>query len=78
MKSWLRLARRPDVVWRSARVAIIVGTILALINYVDRLFTGALVPLDLVKIGLTYLVPYCVSTYASVQAIRERRENQGP
>ena len=78
MKSWLRLARRPDVAWRSARVAIVVGTILALINYVDRLFTGALVPLDLVKIGLTYLVPYSVSTYASVQAIRERRENQGP
>lgn len=75
MNSWLRLARRPDVVRRSARVAIVVGTILVLINYVDRLFTGALVPLDLVKIGLTYLVPYGVSTYASVQAIRERREN---
>jgi hypothetical protein len=75
MKTWLRLARRPDVVRRSAKVAIVVGTILALINYVDRLFTGALLPLDLVKIGLTYLVPYSVSTYASVQAIRERREN---
>jgi hypothetical protein len=78
MKSWLRLARRPDVVRRSAWVAVVVGSILALVNYVDRLFTGALVPLDLVKIGLTYLVPYGVSTYASVQAIRERREEEGP
>jgi hypothetical protein len=74
MKSWLRLARRPDVVRRSAWVAVVVGSILALVNYVDRLFTGALVPLDLVKIGLTYVV----STYASVQAIRERREEEGP
>jgi hypothetical protein len=54
--------------------AVVVGSILALVNYVDRLFTGALVPLDLVKIGLTYVV----STYASVQAIRERREEAGP
>ena len=75
MKGWLNLARRPDVVRRSARVAVVVGTILALINYVDRIVGQGLAPLDLVKIGLTYLVPYGVSTFASVQAIRERREN---
>lgn len=53
----------------------VVGTILALINYLDRLVGPGLEPLDVVKIGLTYLVPYCVSIFASVQAIRERREN---
>lgn len=75
MKDWLNLACRPDVVRRSARVAVAVGTILALINYLDRLVGPGLEPLDVVKIGLTYLVPYCVSTFASVQAITERREN---
>ena len=49
---------------RSFTVAIIVGTILNLINQGDALFTGA--PLDLVKLMLTYLVPYCVSTYGAV------------
>jgi hypothetical protein len=44
-----------------------------LINYVDRLVEGGLSTPDLVKIGLTYLVPYGVSTYASVQALRDRR-----
>jgi hypothetical protein len=49
---------------RSFTVAIVVGTILNLINQGDALFTGA--SLDLVKLMLTYLVPYCVSTYGAV------------
>jgi hypothetical protein len=73
LRDWVVLARRPDVVRRSARLAAVVGTLLVLINYVDRLIEGGLSTLDLVKIGLTYLVPYGVSTYASVQALRDRR-----
>lgn len=73
MRDWVVLARRPDVVRRSARLAAVVGTLLVLINYVDRLVEGGLSTPDLVKIGLTYLVPYGVSTYASVQALRDRR-----
>ncbi|HEV8680181.1 MAG TPA: nitrate/nitrite transporter NrtS [Stellaceae bacterium] len=49
---------------RSLVVAAIVGTILNLINQGDALVTG--MPLDLMKLGLTYLVPYCVSTYGAV------------
>jgi hypothetical protein len=29
------------------------------------------------QIGLIYLVPYCVSTYAGVQAIRDLAANEG-
>jgi hypothetical protein len=49
---------------RSCIVALIVGTILNLINQGDAVFTGT--PIDLVKLLLTYLVPYCVSTYGAV------------
>jgi hypothetical protein len=49
---------------RSFTVAIVVGTILNLINQGDALFAGA--SLDLVKLTLTYLVPYCVGTYGAV------------
>jgi hypothetical protein len=49
---------------RSFLVALIVGTILNLINQGDALVTG--VPIDMVKLLLTYLVPYCVSTYGAV------------
>ncbi len=49
---------------RSFIVALIVGTILNLINQGDALVTG--LPVDITKLLLTYLVPYCVSTYGAV------------
>ncbi len=49
---------------RSATVAILVGTLLNLINQGDALFRGGRV--NLLKIALTYAVPYCVATYGAV------------
>jgi hypothetical protein len=70
MTSWLKIALRKDVVLRSLRVGAIVGTILVAINQGDTLLAGDL-PLEaLWKIPLTYCVPYCVCTYASVSSIR--------
>ena len=48
------------------QVALVVGPILVLINYKDRVLAGDMAGGDLLKLDLTYLVPYCVSTYASV------------
>ena len=67
---WLSFALRRDVVARSTRVALLVGTILALINHGGRLLAMDLDGEAALKILLTYLVPYCVSTWASVQALR--------
>jgi hypothetical protein len=50
--------------WRSSCRALLVGTILNLINRGDAIF-GA-VPINWTKILLTYLVPYAVSTYGAV------------
>jgi hypothetical protein len=49
---------------RSLAVALIVGTVLNLINQGDVLFGGE--HIDLTKIVLTYAVPYCVATYGAV------------
>jgi hypothetical protein len=49
---------------RSFVVAVVVGTILNLINQGDALLSGA--ALDLTKIVLTFAVPYCVATYGAV------------
>jgi hypothetical protein len=49
---------------RSFLVAIIVGTILNLINQGDALFGAAAI--NWTKLFLTYLVPYAVSTYGAV------------
>jgi hypothetical protein len=49
---------------RSFFVALIMGTILNLINQGDALFGDA--HLNIIKIILTYAVPYCVATYGAV------------
>jgi len=49
---------------RSLYVALIVGTILNLINQGDALFSGG--DLNVTKIILTFVVPYCVATYGAV------------
>jgi hypothetical protein len=59
-----RYATSDGVPRRSVLVALIVGTILNLINQGDALVSGA--ALDMTKLLLTYLVPYCVSTYGAV------------
>jgi hypothetical protein len=50
--------------WRCACVALVVGTILNLINQGDAIFGAA--SINWTKIVLTYLVPYAVSTYGTV------------
>lgn len=45
-------------------VALIVGTVLNLINQGDVLFGGGRI--DFVKVILTFAVPYCVATYGAV------------
>ena len=55
-------------------VAVIVGSLLNCINQEDALFGDGTVNVG--KMTLTYMVPYCVSTFGSVSAImRLRREN---
>jgi hypothetical protein len=49
---------------RSLVIALIVGTILNLINQGDALFEAG--SLNLMKILLTYAVPYFVATYGAV------------
>ena len=70
MKRFYILARKPEVVARAVKVALIVGTALTLINQGDRLIAG-MAP-SWIKMVLTYLIPYCVSTHGAVTAMRDR------
>lgn len=73
-QSFFWVARQPSVVWRAIKISAIVGLILAVINHGDKLITLSLTSIDLIKILLTFGVPYCVSTFSSVLAIRERTQ----
>jgi hypothetical protein len=63
-KAACRYAVSDGVPRRSLWVALIVGTILNLINQGDLFLSGQ--RLDLTKLLLTYVVPYMVSTYGAV------------
>lgn len=67
---FLTLALRADVVRGAFKTALLVGSVLVVINHGDALLEGDLSPVRLAKMLLTYLVPYCVSTYASVTALK--------
>ena len=69
MRTWLAIAAQESVYQRALKTMLVVGTILALINHGEALLTGEIAVKGWIQIVLTFLVPYCVSTYASVQAI---------
>ena len=60
----IRNALSDGIPLRSFYVALVVGTILNLINQGDALFGP--VQINWIKIVLTYIVPYAVSTYGAV------------
>jgi hypothetical protein len=66
-----RLVFAPAVVRRALFFAVVVGSLLVAINHGDALLRGDLAPVRWLKMGLTVLVPYAVSTVSSVLALRE-------
>ena len=55
---------------RAIGVALVVGTILMVINQADVLMSGHISSLVIAKIGLTYLVPFSVATYSALATNR--------
>ncbi|GAB4191437.1 MAG: hypothetical protein Kow00105_05510 [Phycisphaeraceae bacterium] len=70
VRSWLRLALSLSVIRRGLAYAVVVGTILILINHGDAILRGDLNLSRAMQMGLTLLVPYAVSTLSSVGAMR--------
>lgn len=70
VRAILRLCFSGGIPRRSVIVAIIVGTILNLINQGDALLGDAAV--NWTRLILTFIVPYCVSTYGAVSALVAR------
>ncbi|MBB5720814.1 Mg/Co/Ni transporter MgtE [Loktanella ponticola] len=66
-----QIATRRQVIKRAGRIALIVGVILAAINHGDRILNLDMNWAAFARIALTFCVPYAVSTYSSVLAIRE-------
>lgn len=71
------IATDGTVIRRSAKIAFVVGIIIGMINHGDRIMSGQMDLNGWLKFMLTFLVPYSVSTYSSVMAVRERLQSLG-
>ncbi len=69
--TFISLAAKKDSVSRAVRVAILVGIILNIINN-PGLFKLSFEGLNIYRMLLTFLVPFCVSLYSSILANRKK------
>jgi len=73
-RTWLATAFERSIVLRALKFSLVVGTILGAINHGDEVLAGTIDGRRLLKMAVTYLVPYTVSTLSSVGAtLRARR-----
>lgn len=61
-----------DTILRSIKTALVVGSVLAIINHGQALLSGHFAPGWVIPMLITYLVPFTVATYAQVQGKRQR------
>ena len=53
-------------------VAVVIGSLLNLINSYDVFIEGKFTNRNVIKIILTYITPFCVSLYSSVKATKQK------
>ncbi len=73
IREWLHIASRTPIVMRGLKYALVVGSILIVINHGNAIAAGTVDSTRVVQMILTLLVPYCVSTASSVGAIIDHR-----
>jgi len=68
--SFIDIALSRKVFSAAIKIALVVGSLLALINHGDAILAMEVSVSRWFQIGLSYLVPYSVSTYSAVRAVR--------
>lgn len=61
-----------DTILRSIKTALVVGSVLAIINHGQAMLSGHFAPDWVIPMLITYLVPFTVATYGQVQGKRQR------
>jgi hypothetical protein len=72
----LRIVMRPEHLRRTVRIALVVGTILTLINQADVIAGGDATTVTWLKAGANYLVPFIVSNLGLLAGKRAERERE--
>lgn len=66
-KNLFHYAKHPAILKTSAKTALLVGTVLALINHFDSIVALNLSSKQIIEIISTYCVPFLVATYAAAK-----------
>jgi hypothetical protein len=67
-----RLWFAPATLRKTLKIALIVGTLLSLINQGSVIFGGDATTTTWLRVGLNYVVPFCVSSLGFLSATRRR------
>ncbi|MFT4636653.1 MAG: hypothetical protein ACI854_001449 [Arenicella sp.] len=70
--SFFKLACSQGVVINAIKVSLVVGSMLAIINHGATILSLDFTLQTVIKIFLSYVVPYCVATYSAVKAHQRR------
>ncbi len=71
-RSFIAYCTEPDTLLRSIKTALIVGTILVLINHGSEVLSGQFAWSWVIPALVTYLVPFSVATHGQEQGKRQR------
>ncbi len=72
MGSLLKAALRARTLLASTRIAVVVGTVLNLLNYGPDIASGR--PVSWLRLALNYVVPFCVASYSAARNELARRD----
>lgn len=67
-----RVVLYPLYLRRTIRIALVVGTVIFMINHLDEVIMGKATLVTWVKGAVTYLVPFCVSNFGVLSATHRR------
>ncbi|WP_372824444.1 nitrate/nitrite transporter NrtS [Polaromonas sp.] len=70
----LRLLSQPRIVVPALKVALVVGSILNLINSGEKLWNQH--SINLWQVGLNFVVPFCVSSYSAARNDLRRQRGE--
>lgn len=68
----LRIASRRQIMLPALKVALVVGSLLNLVNQGGSLLSGG--PINLTQMLLNFVVPFCVSSYSAARNEMRRGE----
>ncbi len=74
MQTLLQTACTGKIVKNSVRIALVVGSVLNLVNQGEMILAGA--GISWIHVSLNYLVPYCVASYSAAKNEMTSKENQ--